>query len=362
MTTPSSSPHDPQPPHAHADGAALPLPAGASPVDAAADTVLRYASQAHGAFERTLAESEVLDRIPGRSVTLAGLGLVAAALVVSMLPSYSGIGLGWSAAMLAAGAVVALGELRAAGRSVPGVALPKPLRHPLVAPAFAALVALHAFQLLTVGVVPLLWLGAAVLLCWDQRRKTMLAPNGFGRHFDLRQAWHGYRRNVSAGVALCLGSMFLTWGQSSGYWSGGYSYNYGYRYDSSSNSYGHSYAYDYQPMQYYWPGWEMSGRNQDFALLAVAALLGLVLLCALRRDGGEPAKAVRWTAMGLGAGLALFWLQASKDGMGSLLFLVGLGTVGFALTRLAAGHEAGRWDVAHVTMSVRRRVAAFRGR
>lgn len=342
------------------DAAALPASAAASP--GASDRVRQLATQAHGAFERTLTEAEVLDRIPGRSVTLAGLGFVAAALVVSLLPGYSGVGLAWSAVMLAAGAVVALGELRAAGHAVPGVTLPKRLRHPLVAPSFAALVALHAFQLLTVGVVPLLWLGGAVLLCWDQYRKTMLAPDGFGRHFDLRQAWHGYRRNVTAGVGLCLASLFLTWGQSSGYWSGGYSYNYGYRYDSSSNGYGYGYAYDYQPMQHYWPGWEMSGRNQDFALFAVAALLGLVLLCALRRDGGEPAKAVRWTAMGLGASLGLFWMQASKDGLGSLLFLVGLGTVAFALTRLAAGHEEGRWDAAHVTAAARGRIAAWRGR
>lgn len=324
----------------------------------AAETARSLARQAPAAFERAIHEAEVLDRIPGRSVTLAGLGIVAVAIALSVLPAFSGVGLVWSVVMLALGAVVAVAELRAAGVSVP-VRLPAALRHPLIPPAYAALVAVHAFQLLRLETVPALWLGAAVLLCWDQHRKTVLAPGGFGQHFDPRRAWQGYRRNVVLGVGVCLASLFLTWGQTSGYFSGGYSYNYAYRSNSSGAS-GYAYGYDYNPTQYYWPGFELSGRSQPLVLFAEAALLALLLLCALR-PGDRYARGARLIGLPLAAFLGVFWLLASKDALGSLVFLAGLGTLGFGLFRLSRGEEEGRWDAAHLSARARAAVDARRG-
>jgi hypothetical protein len=327
-----------------------------NPYDASADSTRpagaepglhEYAARASEEFERAVENSALLDRVPGRSVTLVGVGLVTAAIALSMLPSFYALGFGWSVAMLIGAAAVALPELRRAGTDVPAVPLPAVLRHPLVPPAYAALVAVHAFLMLRVGIVPLMWLAAAVLLGWDQYRRAARAPDGFVRHFDIRRAWHGYRRNVTAGVAVCLGSMFLTWGKSSGYWTGGLAYTYGYRYNAGSGSYDYGYDYDYQPMQYYWPGWELSGRNQSFALLAVCLLLGLVLWAAYRpREDARPFA----PSAGIVAGalLSVFWLLGAKDGIGSLLFLLGLAAILHAAWQIRRGSEAGHWDLEQV--------------
>ncbi len=306
-----------------------------------------YASRASENFERAVESNPLLDRVPGRSVTLVGVGLVVAAIALSLLPSFAGVGLGWSVVMLIGAAAVALPELRRAGTDVPAVRVPTALQHPLVPPVYAALVGVHAFLLLRLDVVPLMWLAAAVLLTWDQYRRAARAPDGFVRHFDIRRAWHGYRRNVTVGVAVCLGSMFLTWGRSSGYWTGGYSYNYAYRYNAGTGTGGYAYDYDYQPAQYYWPGWELSGRNQSFALLAVCLLVGLVLWAAYRpREGGRPAAPS--TGLAAGALLTVFWLLGAKDGIGSLLFLLGLGAILHAAWQIRRGSEAGRWDLEQV--------------
>ena len=328
-----------------------PEPNGPDQGDSTADRLRAYAAQGSAAFERAVETAPILDRVPGRSVTLVGTGLVALAIGVSMLPSYSGVGMTWSAIMLAGAAVVSVRELEGAGGASP-VPLPAALRHPLVAPAYAAVVMLHAFLLLQIAIVPLLWLSAAVLLGWDQYRRAARTQDGFVHQFDLRRAWQGYRRNVTVGVGLCLASMFMTWGQSSGYWSGGLSYNYAYRSDGSGN-YGYGYAYDYNPMQYYWPGWETSGRNQSFAMLAVALMLGLVLWAAYRRPtaAGRDARVGGLAAGGL---LTLFWLLAAKDGAGAGLFLVGLAMILYASHRIFAGEEQGRWDLATLAARYRR--------
>jgi hypothetical protein len=316
-------------------------PAGAAP------GLHEYAARASDEFERAVENSALLDRVPGRSVTLVGVGLVTAAIALSMLPSFYGLGFGWSVVMLICAAAVALPELRSAGTDVPAVPLPGVLRHPLVPPAYAALVAVHAFLMLRIGIVPLMWLAAAVLLGWDQYRRAARAPDGFVRHLDIRRAWHGYRRNVTVGVAVCLGSMFLTWGKSSGYWTGGLAYTYGYRYNAGSGSYDYGYDYDYQPMQYYWPGWELSGRNQSFALLAVCLLLGLVLWAAYRpREDARPAAPS--TGLVAGALLSVFWLLGAKDGIGSLLFLLGLAAILHAAWQIRRGSETGHWDLEQV--------------
>lgn len=327
------------------DSAAPRDPAGA---DAPADRLEEFAARASAGFERVVDQNPLLDRVPGRSVTLVGAGLVAAAIALSLLPGYHGVGLFWSAVMLAGAALVALSELRRSGHAAAAeLQVPEQMRHPLLAPVFAALVGLHAFLLLRIALIPLLWLAAAVLLGGDQYRRAAATPDGFVRGFDLRRGWQGYRRNVTAGVGVCLLSLFFTWGRSSGFWTGGLAYNYAYRYNAAAGEYQYGYDYDYQPMQYYWPGWELSGRNQSFALFAVATLFALLLWAAYRgRDAARtaaPAAGVAGAAL-----LAVFWLLAAKDGIGALLFAVGLASIAVGADRIRRGEEAGRWDLEHL--------------
>ncbi len=297
--------------------------------------------------DRTLEGAEVLDRIPGRSVSLLGLGIMAAAIVVSSLPSFSGVGPAWSAVMLAGGAAVAVDELRAAGRTLPAVRLPRPLADPLFPPLFAALVGVHAFHQLRAGIVPLLWLAAALLLCCDQFRKTLLSPGGFGRFLDFAQAWRGYRRNVLAGAGLCLLSLFLTWGETSGWLGGGYDYNYRYQVDGE-----YAYQYDYNPAKYYYPGFEISGRNQPLALLAESMLFALLVWAAYRAP--ERGKSDR-VALGLAGLLALWGLANAEATAGVLLFLAGIAVVHHALWKLRRGEPEGAHEAAHLWARARRR-------
>ena len=301
--------------------------------------------------DRTLEGAEVLDRIPGRSVSLLGLGIMASAVALSMLPRFSGVGPAWSAVMLAGGAAVAVDELRAAGHALPAVKLPRVLADPLFPPLFAALVGVHAFHQLRVGVVPLLWAAAAFLLCWDQFRKTLLSPEGFGRYLDFAQAWRGYRRSLLLGAGLCLLSLFFTWGETSGWLGGGYDYNYRYQGDGE-----YGYQYDYNPAKYYYPGFEISGRNQSFALLAEAMLFALLLWAAYRPPEGGARRADR-VALVLAGLLALWGVLNAGPSAGVLLFLAGIAMVHHALWRIRRGEAEGPHDAAHLWARVRRRTA-----
>ncbi|HEX2190307.1 MAG TPA: hypothetical protein VHG51_15470, partial [Longimicrobiaceae bacterium] len=317
--------------------------------DAAGSGVGGAAGRLAGEVERALAETAALDRIPGRSVSLVGLGALAAAIALSLLPQLSGVGPAWSAVMLAGGAAVAVDELRAAGRPLAAVRLPRLLAHPLFPPAFAALVGVHAFHLLRVEAVPLLWLCAAVLLGWDQARKTVLSPGGFGRYLDFGRARRGYRANVLLGAGLCLASLFLVWGETAGWLGGGYDYNYRYQ---GGGEYG--YQYDYNPAKYYYPGFELSGRNQPLALLAEAALFAL-LAWAAYRGAGDAGRRADHLALGTAGFLTLWGLANLEARPGVLLFALGMAAVWSGLWRAARGVEEGPHDAAHLWARIRPR-------
>lgn len=302
-----------------------------------------------GEVDRALTESAALDRIPGRSVSLVGLGVLASAILLSLLPGLSGVGPAWSAVMLAGGAAVAVDELRAAGRPLAAVRLPRPLAHPLFPPAFAALVGVHAFHLLRPAAVPLLWLAAALLLGWDQARKTVLSPDGFGRMLDFRRARRGYRANVLLGAGLCLASLFLVWGETAGWLGGGYDYNYRYQ---GNGQYG--YQYDYNFAKYYYPGFELTGRNQPLALLAEAALFALLAWTAYRGSGGAGRRADR-AALGLAGFLTVWGLGNLEPQPGVLLFALGMAALWSGLWRAARGVEEGPHDASHLWARIRAR-------
>ena len=316
----------------------------------AAQAAAQVGAQVGARFEQTVNDPQLLGRIPGRSVSIVGLGLMAVAILLSMLPMFYGIGLFWSLVMLLGGALTAFLELRSGGVALPQVKLPPVLLNPLIPPVFAALVAVQAFQLLGLGLVPLLWLSAAVLLGYDQYRKAILAPESFGRFLDFKQTWHGYRRYVLLGSGLCLLSLFFIWGESSGYLMGGYDYNY--RYNSNTHSYG--YQYDYNVAKYYMPGFALSGRSQGGVLWAEAALLALVIVVAYRSEGGMSPR-LRMVALGLAGWLALWWLLHANLHLGGFLYLLGLLAILFAVFKLWRGEEAGAWDAAHMWARIRKK-------
>ncbi|HEY3365641.1 MAG TPA: hypothetical protein VGK74_11350 [Symbiobacteriaceae bacterium] len=268
--------------------------------------------------------------IPGRSVSIVGLALMTVAVLLSVLPRFSGIGFSWSVIMLAGGALVAVHELRPGGPPPGG--LPA-LSHPLIPPVFALLAAVHAFQLLRLGLVPLLWAAAAVLLCSAQYRKAMLAPGRFRQFFDPVLAWYGYRRYLVVGAAVCLGSLFFTWGETLGYWTGSLAYD--------------TNGFAWNPFTYYWPGYALSGRNQALALFVELCLVALVVWSAHRGNGPMPAWFNRLAA-GMAGFLTLWWLVHIQANAGPWVFLPGLLLIDFAVVMIYRRQHAGPYDLAHL--------------
>jgi hypothetical protein len=305
------------------------------------------AAQVAAGFVRTVNDPNLVGRIPGRSVSIAGLALMALAIILTWTKWFWGIGLWWSILMLLGGAVVAAQELRSGGLEPPWMAsLPTQLFHPLIPPIFAALVTVHAFQLLRFGVVPLLWVGAALLLGYDQYRKAILAPNSFGQYFDFRLAWYGYRRYILLGALLCLASLFFIWGKSAGHFMGGYDLNY--------SSYKGGYEYNYNVTKYYYAGWELSGRSQGLVVFVETALLSLVAWSAFQGKGTVPSW-FNQVAMGLAAFLSLWWLLHIELHLGQLLFLLGVAAIDFAVFMIYKGQHAGQFDADSVMQQVRSR-------
>ncbi|MFZ5825429.1 MAG: zinc ribbon domain-containing protein [Bacillota bacterium] len=316
-------------------------PAARDQAAAAAAEAKKVAGQVATEVQRALNDPKLRAAIPGRSLSIAGLALMALAILLSALPWFRGVGLFWSLVMLAGGALVAVIELQGGGVRLPRAfdRLPPALLHPLLPPILAGLVAIHAFLEFSIGIIPLIWAAAAGLLVYDQFQKSLRAPDSFGRYFDVRRAWYGYRRYIVIGAAICLLSLFMTWSKSSGSWSGGYDYRY--------SSYYGGYTYQYNFTKYYWPGWELSGRSGRFALFAVASLLSLVGWSAYRGSGSVPA----WFNH-LGAGLAgvalLFWVINLGSKFGVLVYLTGLLLIGLALAMIYQGKHTGEYDPEHL--------------
>jgi hypothetical protein len=133
------------------------------------------AGQVGDAIEGVLDDPRLRSRLPGESLTMLGLGLVALALLLSLVPFVAGIGRIGSSVMLLAGVLVALNEWR--GVNPPGALppslenLPEETQHPGISQAYAALVCTHALLMMGFGLVSILWLLAAIVLGFDQGRR-----------------------------------------------------------------------------------------------------------------------------------------------------------------------------------------------
>lgn len=314
----------------------------------ASEQVRKVAGDVAAELQRTLEDPNLIGRVPGRSVSIIGLAAIGLAILVSALPWFSGVGLIWSIIIAAGGLVVAVQDLRAAGLYLrETAAVPPQLLHPGIPPLFAALAAVQAFQLLSIGVVPLLWLAGTALLCYDQYRKAIVAPNSYGQYFDLRLAWYGYRKYIVLGAVVCLLAMLMTWGKTDGHFSGGY--------ESRYSSYYGGYVSDYNLTKYYWPGWEFSGRSQSFSSFAVIALFGIVVWAAWRGNGRVP-DWFQYVPWGLAGVSAVWWfISASGLKIGVWVFLLGLAAIFFALVQILKKNEhAGQYDLDHMMQRIRK--------
>ncbi|PTL77270.1 hypothetical protein [Vitiosangium sp. GDMCC 1.1324] len=153
-----------------------------------------------------------LAHVPGHSPSVLGVGLLAVALVLSILPFFAGVGPFWSSVVFAGGWLVTARELRAASVKHPLVDwVPDTLLRPAVPALYAVMLVGLAIRMLGIGLTPVLWLGGAALIGFDQYRKVYAGEDGWSRLFEPRQLVRGLAPVGLGGVALCLTTLFLTW-------------------------------------------------------------------------------------------------------------------------------------------------------
>jgi hypothetical protein len=299
--------------------------------ESAAKTSQRAAGHAAQAVKSVLEDPRLRDRIPGRSLALLGAGLVALAVLLSALPFFWGIGRAWSLVMLAGSVLVGARELHAAGRSLPEpvVRAARLAEHPLFLPVFTVLTFTHAFLSLSLGIVPLIWLLAAIVLGYDQRRAltAFVREQGKPSPAEKRQG-----RWVLTGALLCAAALFFTWGYRGGYFLGGFQ-PYQVR-DMQMDGFAREYTtrteWRFNMMTNYVPAYAASGRGRPLVSGVLLALGGLVVLTLGRQTR---ASLPPWVLPVL-AGLVTLWgLVGLASYFGPWLFLAGALVIDAAVVR-----------------------------
>jgi hypothetical protein len=186
--------------------------------------VLAVAGQVGAAFRSVLDDPRLRSHLPGGSLTLLGLGLVALALLLSVIPVVPGIGALGALVVLPWGALVAVNEWRLLsepGALEPGTrpvgplppalaSLPRDTRHPGIAQTFALLICTYAVLMLGLGPISLVWMLAGAVLGYDQGWRYF---SDRGEDSDGVEGGSGPRlhRWVVAGVVLCTFALLLPW-------------------------------------------------------------------------------------------------------------------------------------------------------
>ena len=265
-----------------------------------------------------------LAHVPGHSPSVAGVGLLAVGLVLSILPFFAGAGPFWSLVVFAGGWLVVARELRVAGQPHPLVDwVPPSLLRPEVPALYAAVTVGVAIRMIGIGITPLLWLGGAGLLAYDQYRKVYVGDEGVGRYFEPRQLTRGMAPVALAGVALCLMTLFLTWvpgtrSSVSGPVPQGPAELRVVDVPRSATDSVYSIFDDT-----YDKGWD-----QSLSLTVELLLLAVLGLLALRPEVPRP-RWLRFAPLGV-VGLGLVWTVAMGGLLlGPVLFVVGLAAVAF---------------------------------
>jgi hypothetical protein len=275
-----------------------------------------------------------LAHVPGHSPSVAGVGLLAVGLVLSILPFFAGVGPFWSLVVFAGGWLVVARELRAAGEQHPLVDwVPPSLLRPEVPAVYAAVTVGLAIRMLGIGLTPLLWLGGAGLLAYDQYGKVYVGPEGVGRYFEPRQLLRGMAPVALAGVVLCLLALFLTWESATGSrYSGSGPVPQGppelrvvdVPRPSSDSVYS---MFD----DSYDKGWD-----QTFAVTLELLLLAVLGLMALRPEVPRP-EWLRFAPIGVVVFGLLWTVVQGGLLLGPMLFVVGLAALGFGSMYPARG-------------------------
>lgn len=308
---------------------------GGAPRDPAAsveEATRRAAGHTAQAVRSVLEDPRLRERIPGRSLALLGAGLVALAVVLSWLPFFPGMHLGWAVVMLVSAVLVGVRELHAAGRSLPEPMLrvARQTEHPLFLPAFTVLTCVQAFLALSLGLLPLLWLLAAIVLVYDQRRalSALVAEQGTPSPEEVRLG-----RWVLLGTLVCAAAMFFTWDNYGGRSLGG-----GlqpvqmreWKVDGFGKEWEDHYEYRYDPFGGYSTSYGTSGRGRPLASLAVLVLGGLVVLTRARQ---ARASLPPWVLPVLAGAVTLWGVSGLASQLGPWLFLAGALLIDLAVAR-----------------------------
>ena len=201
--------------------------------------------------------------------------------------------------------------------------------HPLFLPAFTVLTFVQAFLSLSVGLVPLLWLLAAIVLGYDQRRAlTALGAQQAMPSAEERRLG----RWVLAGALVCAAALFLTWGQGGGYYLGGVQPVLVREWKPGGfiREYEDHYEYRYNMWTNYVSAYASSGRGRPFVSVAVLLLGGLVMLTRGRRVGAAPPP---WVLPMLAGALTLWGLVGLASHAGPWLYLLGALVIDVAVAR-----------------------------
>lgn len=310
----------------------------------AARRVLEGASAAGRAVDQVLDDPRLRERLPGGSLPLLGAGLVGAAVLLPVLPFIDGdLGLPWSVVMLAGSVLLGVREWHAAGR-----ALPAPLprlagvaRHPAFLPLFTSLTGVHAFLSLGLGLAPLAWVLAAVVLGSVQWRALKASPVS-APELVPQPGQPRLRRWVLLGTLACALGLLLPWRTYTSLPTGGI------RRETVRDTYidrdfGREIVEEsrwvHDSMLFSGESRTASGRGRAGAPLAVLSLMALAALAALPRlRAGLPS----FTLPALAGFLTLWGVTGLAAQLGPWLFLVGVLAIDVAVARVFLAGRAVR--------------------
>ncbi|QSQ26987.1 zinc ribbon domain-containing protein [Pyxidicoccus parkwayensis] len=280
-----------------------------------------------------------LEHVPAHSPTVAGVGLLALALVLSVLPFFADAGVPGSLLALVAGAVLVARELREAGQAHDFTErVPEVLLRPESAAAAMAVLAAIAVRMLGFGLMPLLWLSGVGLIAWDQWPKVVAREDGVAPYFEPRRLLRMPRVVALGGAALCLLCLFAPWAtvrSELGPLPGNAPVPQGppelrvVHTVRPSDDVLYARGADATLMS----GWDLPG-----AVLVELALLVVLAMLALRPEVERPSWA-RFVPAGA-VGFCLLWVVLNMRLMlGPIAFIVGLGAVGMLAARAWSGVE-----------------------
>ena len=282
-----------------------------------------------------------------------GLLILAVALVLGLTRWFLGVGWMWTIG-LSVGAL-ALWQSESGKMKMPS----------WFAPFFALVVAAHAFRVLDIAFIPLMWVVAAAMLCrgvWTQSKRD---ANGLAHRLKPAHLWRGHRVWILLGCAISLMSLAQTWGQTSGWWSFGWSggLQSQMQYNSHFSAYSGQYEYSYQPTMTYnptmymnnmfFPGIEYSGRWQPQVIWAIVALFFVLCWATLKSDDAWFRRGGAW-AIGCLIFAAVWWFGLRNDAPGPRWFMVGLLMTAFGVWKLRQGEESGAHDPKSLLEKARR--------